>query len=522
MRVRVRSPDRSGPTSRSIETAILLLVAALGGLLATHPLLRVYLHDDDFLHLFQLTNFGPAEFITSPYAGHMYLVRNSVFFLTFRLFGMHAAAYLASAVVTHVVNVLLLFALVRRLTGSARIACVGALLFAVCPANDGALGWYSVYGHALAATFVLVALLLLTPRRDESAPLSTRAAIGVAGCMLAASQSFGTGVAAAVLTPLVAAFLRPSTFRNRAAAAALLAVPVLVGVAMAALYLPQTHLNSDPMTTIGLLARSAVDWRHVVSMVGHILSLGIVSLALGAAYPLDRYPDAISTGVTAAFGIGVLWAMRSGSPSTRRGLLAFLALAVGCYAMVAVGRAAFLAGIQSDALVHAYVAATRYHYLAQTMLAVVLSLVIAEVARRLSLGSRTTAALFAAWAAWQFAATVLLRPSAQRYDAVRDLVAHQRDAIVHAVMEQPPGATVCLPNQPLPVSIGFPGSVGVFMLFNDRNELDGRRVYFVSSDAALLATRLQGSRLRSLLLPPAACPSPPGDRLSLHVAERGW
>jgi len=504
----------SGEPAPALPSAVRTLgyasVAALGSLLASLQLLGVYLHDDDFLHLFRLTDFGPGEFIIAPYAGHMLLVRNSVFFLTFRLFGMHAAAYLACAVVTHVANVLLLFALVRRLTDSARIACFGALLFAVCPANDGALAWYSAYGHALAATFVLVALLLLTPRRDESAPLSTRAAIGVAGCMLAASQSFGTGVAAAVLTPLVAAFLRPSTFRNRGAAAALLAVPVLVGVAMAALYLPQTHLNSDPMTTVGLLARSAVDWRHVVSMVGHILSLGIVSLALGAAYPLDRYPDAISAGATAAFGIGVLWAMRSGSPWTRRSLLAFVALAVGCYAMVAVGRAAFLAGIQPDALVHAYVAATRYHYLAQTMLAVVLSLVLAEVARRLSFGSRSRAALLGAGVAWQFAVTLLLRPSAPRYDAVRELVAHQRDAIVHAVMEQPPGATVCLPNQPVPVSIGFPGSVGVFMLFNERDELEGRRVYFVSSDAALLATRLQGGRLRSLLLPPGACPPPRG------------
>src|SRR5262245_43446596 len=466
MRLGVHSREAAPAAVRTLGYA---LVAALGSLLASLQLLGVYLHDDDFLHLFHLTDFGPAEFIVSPYAGHMLLMRNFAFFLTFRVFGMHAAAYLACAVVTHVANVLLPFALVRRLTGSARIACVGALLFAVCPANDGALGWYSAYGHALAATFVLVALLLLTPRRDESAPLSTRTAIAVACCMLAASQSFGTGVAAAVPTPLVAPFPPAPTFRNRGAAAALLAVPVLVGVAMAALYLPRTHLNSDPMITIGLLARSAVDWRHVVSMVGHILSLGIVSLTLGAAYPLDRYPDAISIGATATFGVGVVWAMRSGSPWTRRSLLAFVALAVGCYAMVAAGRAAFLAGIQSDALVHAYVAATRYHYLAQSMLAVVLSLVLAEVARQLAMGNRPTAALFAAWVGWQFAATVLLRPSAPRYDAVRELVAHQRDAIVRAVMEQPPGATVCLPNQPVPVSIGFPGSVGVYMLFNDRD-----------------------------------------------------
>jgi hypothetical protein len=142
-------------------------VAALAALLAAAPVLRVYFHDDDFLHLFQITNFGPLEFITAPNAGHMYLVRNSIFFLNFLAFGMHAGAYLAGAVATHVANVLLLFVLIRRLTGSARIACFGALLFAVCPANDGTLAWYSVHGHALVALFVLAGLLLLRPDRED-------------------------------------------------------------------------------------------------------------------------------------------------------------------------------------------------------------------------------------------------------------------------------------------------------------------------------------------------------------------
>jgi hypothetical protein len=488
------------------HTGAYALVAALGALLAAAPLLGIYFHDDDFLHLFQLMNFGPREFITAPYAGHMHLVRNSVFYLTFLLFGMHAAAYFASVVVTHVANVLLLFALVRRLTASARVACFGALLFAICPANDGALAWYSVFGHALAATFVLAALLLLTPRRDDGAPLSTRRAVGVACCMLAASQSFGTGVAATALTPLVAALLRPSAFRNRGAAAALLAVPVLVVVAMAALYLPRTHINTDPMTMVGLLARSAADWRDVLSMIGHILSLGIVSLTLGSAYSLDRYPDAFSAAATAIFALGALWTFWRGSPRTRRELLAFLALALGCYAMVAVGRAAFLAGIQPAALVHAYVAATRYHYLAQTMLAVVLCLVLAEVAQRLPLAPRTTGALLAAWVVWELAATLLLRPSAPRFDAVRDLVGRQREAITNAVLAQPAGATVCLPNEALPVSVGFPGSVGVFMLFHDGDTLEGRRVYFTSSDPGVLAMRGDGGRLRALLLPADSCP----------------
>jgi hypothetical protein len=134
----------------------------------------------------------------------MYLVRNPVFAFSYVLFGMRAAWYFATVLATHVANVLLLFTLVRRLTGSAAVACFGSVMFAVSPANAGTLGWYSVYGHALAGTFVLCALLLLTPLADGSPPLTTGRAVAAAACMLAASQSFGTGMAAALVLPVVA------------------------------------------------------------------------------------------------------------------------------------------------------------------------------------------------------------------------------------------------------------------------------------------------------------------------------
>ena len=521
MRVGVRRPDDPNAGTFT-DTAICAVLAALGALLAAAPVLRVYFHDDDFLHLYQIANFGPREFITAPNAGHMYLVRNTIFFLNFQLFGMHAGGYLASAVATHVANVLLLFVLVRRLTGSSRIACLGALLFAVCPTNDGTLGWYSVHGHALVALFVLAGLLLLVPRHDDPAPMTTGRALCVALCMLAASQCWGSGIAAAFLTPVAAALLRPDAFRSRGTAAMLLAVPVLVALAMAALYVPRTEINRDPMRSIDVLARSAVDWGHVLPMVGHTLSLGIVTLVLGAAYPPDRYPDAVSVATTAAFALAALWALRRASPLARRRLLAFLILALGAYAIVAAGRAAFLAGIQPNALMHAYVAATRYHYLPQVLLTIVLCLVLAEASRRLSPTSRTTGALLAVWVVWSFTSVTVLRTPVARFDPVRDLVARQRDAITRAVLTQAPGTTVCLPNEPTPVSVGFPGTVGIFMLFNHEDALDGRRIRFVSSNppSSPCANRAVGSARSCCRRAPAR--RAPDDRFALHAGERGW
>src|SRR5262245_33602099 len=137
-----------GPT-RSIRA--LALVAALVAVAASAPLLRVYFCTDDFEHLYRFANYGPTlAVLAAPHGGHLCLVRNPVFAFNYALFGMHAAWFFATVLVTHVANVLLLFAFVRRVTGSASLACFGAVMFAVSPANAGTLGWYSVYGHALA------------------------------------------------------------------------------------------------------------------------------------------------------------------------------------------------------------------------------------------------------------------------------------------------------------------------------------------------------------------------------------
>jgi hypothetical protein len=85
---------------------------------------------DDFANLVEVANTWPWEFIVSPASGHMCIVRHTALYLSFLAFRMDAAAYFAVVLATHVANVLLLFALGRRLTGSAGLACVGAILFA--------------------------------------------------------------------------------------------------------------------------------------------------------------------------------------------------------------------------------------------------------------------------------------------------------------------------------------------------------------------------------------------------------
>jgi hypothetical protein len=68
----------------------LLLVAVIGSVVAAYPILGNYFALDDFGSFYEIANFGPWDFIGETAAGHMYLVRNSIVYLWFLLFGVEA------------------------------------------------------------------------------------------------------------------------------------------------------------------------------------------------------------------------------------------------------------------------------------------------------------------------------------------------------------------------------------------------------------------------------------------------
>jgi hypothetical protein len=486
------------------------VVAGVAAVATSWPILGIYFFADDFEHLFNFANFGILDSIALPHSGHMCLVRNAVFYALFRLFGMRPTAFFAVALAVHVANVFLLFALVRRLTGSARLACVGAMLLAVSPANQGTLGWVSVHGHALAATFTLIALLLLAPREADAPPPTMGAAVGAAGCALAASQCFGTAIPVALALPALAVLLRPAILRARAAAAVLCTVPVLTVIAMLTIYAQQSRVS--PSTTaygFSWWMKFAMDFRHIVPMVGNLLVVGAVSLVLGAAYPITRYPDAVAAGTGAVLAASVSGALIWGSWNDRRVLIALLAVAVGGYFAVAAGRASFYAALAPpDFLLRLYAEhSLRYHYLSQVALAAVLCVGLAEARRHVSWSARTTTLLFCAWGLWAVMTGILLQPPIARREEVRAAIARALASIAQDVERHPVGSTVCVPNVPAPLTLGFPGWVGIFMLYHREDQLDGRRVVFVSSDPGVLRLREVGGRLPRLLVPPGDCPS---------------
>src|SRR5262245_9353909 len=92
------------------------------------PVTRGCFRADDYLSLYEINNYTLFQYLIIPNAGHLYVVRNAVFYLVWLLVGTAQAPYLWSAFLTHLLNVWLLFRVIEIYTGSRPAAVFGATL----------------------------------------------------------------------------------------------------------------------------------------------------------------------------------------------------------------------------------------------------------------------------------------------------------------------------------------------------------------------------------------------------------
>ncbi len=116
----------------------------------------------------------------------------TTFFIERALFGVDPAPYHVTNVLIHALNVLLLFALGRRIGVSPAGSMLGALLFAVHPAIAEAVHWVNGRSDPLSIAFLLGALLVWLPwlqsiTPSEKHPLRIARPIAVAVLVLSAT-----------------------------------------------------------------------------------------------------------------------------------------------------------------------------------------------------------------------------------------------------------------------------------------------------------------------------------------------
>jgi hypothetical protein len=486
------------------------VLPVLAAALAFLPITRGYFFADDFAALYALANGTGERWLVTPTGGHLLFLRNLAFAATWAVGGVDPRPYMWSALATHLVLVGLLFALVRRATGQTLLAAVVAALWGTCRTDAGTLEWYAVYGQALAT--LLLAVVLVFMMRDEGR--GTRVGAGRAlvwgALVLAGSTCFGTGVAIALLYPVVLLLMFGRARLTPGAVGVALAVPPL----MAALYVT-VHLVSgpalEPDSPLEHLTSVGDDLPLYGEFFVHLLAAGAASLVLGAAWERAAYPDVASMLAAALVAAVVVAGAVAGTPRTRRLLATTLLLAAGAYAVVAAGRAALydLMGARHGQEAVTFGATTaRYHYLAQFALAAALGVALGGVLARLAVARPLRIATASAALAAIVVATWLRPPPIDTHAGVRRAALALRTAI-HADASRAAGPVALLQNRPWGAGgplLGirperFPGRAGAFIVFFPGDVVGGRQIRFEAPEAEVMAARATGGRIATLLVP---------------------
>jgi hypothetical protein len=489
---------------------VLLRAAAVGlSLLAYGPIVGNYFHADDFVNFYWLVTEGPLAYAMHPHGGHVLVARNTVTWALHAVCGTRASCYFAFVLVTHLASVWLLFDLVRDVTRSARLACLAAALWGTAPLAEGSLGWYSVFGHVLATTCLLVVLRDVVACAGTGDEIGWRRTAAWAGVLVVGSTCFGVGVAAALVFPAVALLLVGRVPPTRGALLVLASLPFVVLGTYTACNLIYTRVfGGSPevvLTLLGLLT----SWTTIARMLVHLVAVAASGVTAGAV----AYPSAAAVAIALALGAGVVVVLVRGDGDTRRRVLAFGLLAVATYGIIAAGRAnVFLALSQPQAPSEAATNA-RYHYMGLVPVTVLLALVLARLGAAVALPARMrNAALAAVLLALGVRAVVTAR-TLDDHAADRAATAQVLDSIRVMIALHQPGEAVHIPNRAFaPVRFfersdvrGFPGWAAAFVVFFPDNVVNGRRVYFMVDEAVAQAASTSGlRRVDSLLVPPRA------------------
>lgn len=491
------------------------------------PALRSDFRHDDFLFFYQAANLPLADFLLTAHGGHLLMVRNAVFAICFRLFGVEPAGYMGVALATHLLNATLLFYIAERLLARAWIAGVVAALWGMAPIQQGTVNWASQYGGLLATTFVLLVLAdlsrLAAARRS---PSFGSAALWFVLLSLAAT-SFGSGMVVALVFGVAAYLLMPEE-SGRLRTALLLSAPVPFLALLFAVF-----SNVDPN-----LERSWSDVApYTLKVFLELLAYGIASLffgpwlthvdagvALGPLHEASRGAVIGAASVTATAIIATfLWSLRRAGPLARRQMLALASVALVSYAAIAVARVPLSISLfRADASSVAFT--YRYHYLPNALIAVCIGSVLLEVSRvpvlRRSFSNlRVRPAGTVALALMVLSSLVpFYRASAKNVDEKisrwsREVFDSVRQRMEERLNHNAPGATIYLENEPfqalawLSPLVGkdaFPGIAAVYVFTRRMEDQASEHVYFVERDGDLVGRLrdLPRQRISRLLVTP--------------------
>jgi hypothetical protein len=496
------------PAARTVRWHPLALAPLALTAWVYYPITRVFFWADDFYHLGRLTDENPFAWVLTPFAGHNLVLRNLAFLGSWHLFGFHSEGWYWTSLLTHLVNVWLLFEVLCTLTGRVGLACFGAPIWGMCPLAVATVGWYAVYGQAMVATLLLLVLAGLGRLAVAGKPVPRRTALLWYALLLAGTTCFGTGIGVTLVFPAVLFLMLPAGWRQRDVRIAYLALPaVTLGV-----YLGSGALAEwiEPLAASDKVNRAvaASGLRAAPAMLVPLLGFAVGGVTLGHWFDPARFVDARTWVAIGAFVVGLVAVAWRGDVRTRRVALAMAALAVGIYGVLAVGRAPMYS------LFHVPLARAaaepRYHYVGTIPIVVLVCLVLREVGRVGRLSAVPRGPLLAAGLVLPVVAYARSGFRIEPHAQTREYVTRTMREMVDTVAAAPPGTTVFVENGKTNPVIGpwlevlLPGRAGLFLLVSPESLPPDRQIRFIERDPKVLefwANRPR-SRLATLLVPP--------------------
>ena len=471
---------------------ILAPVVTIGVAAATwHRVSGAFFFADDFVHLYDLVSCSRTAFLTQVWAGHIIAAPRFAMLLLFDIFGPDPRPYFWSMLLTHLLNVALLYGVIMRFTGNTLLACASAIWWGTSPVLAGTLDWYSVYGQVLLTTVVLVVLSGLASSVAAGHPLSARRALGWAALLAVGSASFASGLGIAAAFPLVAWIVVPPGERPGRSFAILSGV--VAGILLA--YASVRMLVPDVVPSEWLrLEADADSLNRGFALLANLAAFGVNALV---APPFTR--DSATTLATAIVGVVIVAGWWASDSAKRRAQLGLWLLVLATYTTIVVGRLPFIALIK----VSPVEAATwqRYHYLATSLIAVALAAALAGVWH---LGGWPRRGVALVVVAWTIVRLVVLGVQPVEIDLHQDARV-DADAALAAIRREiaatPLGGVARITNRRLDFGRfnRLPGWVALFAIMEPHDVVDGRTVRFVVSEQEWAAAQARGGRMTALV-----------------------
>jgi hypothetical protein len=491
----MRRAGRSDGTGRGL---ILLALPLLISAVVYCPILVNYFWGDDFTHLWEIADWGFVPFLVKLHGGHVYLLRNLVFYATYQLFGFDPQPYFACVLATHLVNVLLLVLLLTELEASPTVAVFGAALWGILPVHEGTLGWYSAYGQVLSATALLWFLREVVRAAKVPARLTSSRVVGWCAVLLAGAVCHGTGLIVTLVAGLVAFLLLPRSASRSRTVAILCAFVVVTPL----LYAGCMWLDARLAGGSGRLNLLPANLRRAAPLIGEawVRLLENASASTLLPHVCVGQPGWWPCGALAvAFAVAVAVTM-VGAAGLRRQLVAWLILLLAVYATIAVTRAPIAWFFRLT--LPQVAAGARFHYLGTLPVVLMLSGLLAQGRRIAVRPAWLGPALLMSWIGVVIG-TWLTAPGIDHHDAARLEAVAVIERINTRIDGAPPDGTVYLTNETF-AGVDrrtFPGSVALYVITQPSNVVRGRRVYFREPDpAVLVAARARPGRRTPMLL----------------------